>query len=152
MTKFKIQDLSIKNGSSNGKPWTMFNFKNTNDNQFYSCFAQKGYTDSFKDGYEFEAEFTEKPNPKNPSRPYKNIQWPKVLRGTPAPYTPANNQLIEAIKIQMDRLESKVDRLLGATVAVMPFETPLEMPPDYYEKHGLPTDIPPLPEEDSTPF
>lgn len=150
--KFKVSQMSVKNGTdATGKPWTMYNFTNMYDGRKYSCFQKAGYTDSFADGYEFEADFTEKPNPKGGT--YKNVQWPKVQRGAPQNYQPQNNQLIEAMKIQMDRIEKKIDRIMGVTVAVMPVdETPLEMPQSYYDKVGLPTDIPPIPEEDSTPF
>jgi hypothetical protein len=73
---------------------------------------------------------------------FKNIEFPK----RPAPFQAGNNQLIEAMKIQLDRLEKKVDRLLGATVAAMPFEEEAPLP------EGLPTDLPPMPTDSDVPF
>lgn len=108
--KFKVSQMSIKNGTAaNGKSWTMYNFTNMYDGHKYSCFAQAGYTDNFSDGYEFEADMTEKPNPKGGT--FKNVQWPKVQRGAPAPYQPSNTQITDAVKIQLDRIEKKLDRL-----------------------------------------
>lgn len=139
--KFKVSQLSIKNGTAaTGKPWTMFNFTNMYDAQKYSCFSQAGYTDSFAEGYEFEAEYTEKPNPKGGT--YKNVQWPKAQRGAPQNYQPSNPQLIEAIKLQLERMEKKLDALVDGN---RKYDT---LPEDLPFPKGLPTDIPPMPTDD----
>lgn len=105
--KFKISKLSVKSGNKDGKSWTLYKFINT-DGYEYSAFAQAGYTDNFKDGYEFEAPVTEKPNPKGGT--YKNIQWPKEARSSQGQ---SNNA-------QLDRIESKLDQLLGKSQYIVP--------------------------------
>ncbi len=111
--KFKINKLSVKSGNKDGKPWTLFKFINT-DGYEYSAFAQSGYTDNFKDGYEFEAPVTEKPNPKGGT--YKNIQWPKQPRSGDFLSQRSDqhplDQLTRMEKSQQ-RIEQKLDQLLG---------------------------------------
>lgn len=113
--KFTISNLKTKNGQTDGRPWVKYDFVNVADGNSYSAFAQPGFTDSFQNGYEFEAETTTKPNPKGGV--YRNIQWPKANRS----YTPQASEMNDAIKSQLDRMERKIDKLLdnnGQTASV----------------------------------
>lgn len=139
--KIKIKKISKKEVNTKFGLKNNYGILNEHDNQWYSCFEHPDMKE-WREGMEVEANV-------KVNGQYKNIEFPKREK----PYQAGNNQLIEAMKLQLDRLEKKVDRLLGATVAVMPVdETPLEMPQEYYEKHGLPTDIPPIPTDSDVPF
>lgn len=142
--KFKISKLQMKGGSTDGKEWTRYSFVNVLDGHSYSAFAQTGYTENFKEGYEFDAEMTEKPNPKGGT--FKNVQWPKVQRGAPAPYQPSNTQLTDAVKIQLDRLEKKLDRLLSYSGDVVVNN------PGVPEDIKLPFDGDPAPTDEDRPY
>lgn len=141
--RIKIKKISKKQVQTKFGPKNNYGILDEHSGEWFSCFEHPGMM-SWREGMEVEASIRE-------NGKFKNIEFPKREK----PYQAGNNQLIEAIKLQLERLEHKVDRLLGATVAVMPVdETPLEMPKEYYEKHGLPTDLPPLPtdEDNSAPF
>lgn len=71
--RFKIEQLKQTNVTTKYGPKVKYSF--VSNGQSYDAWAKKGYTDNFRVGFEFEAEFTEKPNPKGGT--YKNIQWPK---------------------------------------------------------------------------
>lgn len=135
--KIKIKKISKKQIETKFGLKNSYGILNEYDNQWYSCFEHLDMK-NWREGMEVEANV-------KVNGQFKNIEFPKREKT----YQPSNNQLIEAMKVQLDRIEKKIDRLMGATVAVMPVEeTPLEMPKDYYEKHGLPTDIPPPPSDD----
>lgn len=139
--RIKIKKISKKQVNTKFGVKNNYGILDENTGEWYSCFEHPLMKD-WREGQEIDVNV-------KVNGQYKNIEFPKQER----PYQAGNNQLIEAMKLQLDRLEKKVDRLLGATVAVMPVdETPLEMPPDYYEKHGLPTDVPPMPTDSDSPF
>lgn len=132
--KFKIINLKITKGNSKdtGKPWTLFKFKNAVDGFEYSAFSQAGYTDKFDNGYEFEADVTEKPNPKGGV--YRNIQWPK-----------AQTSNVGQSSGQLDRIEAKLDQIIQLAaitkVSIPKGVTPLKIT----KPNGL------MPYEDSPP-
>lgn len=135
--RIKIKKINKKEVNTKFGVKNNYGILNETDNQWYSCFEHP-LMKEWKEGMEVEADV-------EINGQYKNIKFPKVERGAPSSYSPANNQLIEAMKLQLDRLEKKVDRLLGATSAVMPFEeAPLP--------EGMPTDIPPIPTDNDYPF
>lgn len=139
--QIKIKRMSKRQVNTKNGPKNSYGILNEDNGIWYSCFEHPDMI-NWREGMTVEANVKQ-------NGQYWNIEFPKRERA----YQAGNSQLIEAMKLQLDRLEKKVDRLLGATVAVMPFEeTPLEMPKDYYEKYGLPTDIPPTPTDEDAPF
>ncbi len=142
--KFKISNIKISKGNSKdtGKPWTLFNFRNALDGLDYSAFAQAGHTDKFENGYEFEAETTEKPNPKGGM--YRNIQWPKQERGQ-------SHQINNA---QLDRIEQKLDRVLLALTPKVLIKSGSNIDPKFgVETSAMPyADSPPPSDNDEPHF
>lgn len=132
----KIKVAAVKAEAYSGQygPTTKYSILNELDNQWYSAFAKPGYTDKLTKGYEFDAEVQSKPG--NNGKIYRNIKWPSNK-----PFTPSNTQLNDAMKIQLDRIERKLDRLLD------------EQHHGYreVESEGLPTGEPPPHTDEDNP-
>lgn len=131
--KFKIQSLETQ--IVNTKFGDKAKFRFVSDGQTFDAWSKKGFTDHFKVGYEFEAELS--------GKPYKGIDtiaWPKQQSYGAPQFNPSNNQLNDAIKMTLERIEKKLDKLLGNVTYTLP-----------NANTTLPKDIPQIPYEDS-PF
>lgn len=101
--KFKIESLETMMVKTKYGPKTKFRF--VSDGQTFDAWSKKGYTDNFKVGHNFDAELSGKP-----FKGVDTVQWPTTSQ---QPFTPSQPQLDEAVKIQLDRMERKIDKLLG---------------------------------------
>lgn len=138
--KFVIQQLEQQTVQTKYGAKQKFRF--TSNGQTFDAWAKKGYTDRFAVGYSFEAELA--------GKPYKGIdsvQWPSNQSYGEPRFQPSNTQITDAVKMQLDRIEKKLDRLLDQTMGAsrvivsgsMPFSEPkdLQMP---FEGDPAPTD------------
>lgn len=103
--KFKIESLETMMVKTKYGPKTKFRF--VSDGQTFDAWSKKGYTDNFKVGHNFDAELSGKP-----FKGVDTVQWPTTSQ---QPFTPSQPQLDEAVKIQLDRMERKIDKLLSAS-------------------------------------
>lgn len=132
--KFKIQSLETVLVTTKYGPKTKFRF--VSDGQTFDAWAKKGYTDNFKVGHTFDAELSGKP-----FKGVDTVQWPTTSQ---QPFTPSQPQLDEAVKIQLDRMERKIDKLLSASSGT--YVTPV---PQNVTSMTLPyADSPPPTDED----
>lgn len=112
----------------------------TQDGQTIYCNEKKGFTEALRQGGILDVQDSwvqQKTSSRGKS--YLQIKWPSAHQQQ---FTPSAPQMNDAIKLQLERIEKKLDRLLGASVAVMPFDEEAPLP------KGLPTDIPPPPSDD----
>lgn len=134
--KFTIQNL-VKS-QINTKFGVKNKFQFVSNGQQVSAWEKKGFTDQFAEGYSFDADL---------GQPYKGvlqIEWPKASNPNIA-YTPSNAQMTDAIKLTLERIEKKVDRILQTT------EHRHELDNGKPSTFSAPKDIPQMPFEDS-PF
>lgn len=151
--KIKVARVSAKQIIGQYGPTTKFNILNEYDNQWYSCFEKKGYTDRLGTGYEFEADVQTKVG--NDGKTYNNIMWPKNPQGGgPAPVHQGQTlaQLTEILN-RIAAIEKNQNVILSILESTLP--EPGRPLPGKLEP-GLPTEedtgIPDEPEDDNLPF
>lgn len=108
--KLKIEEITTAN--VNTKYGTKKMYKFLCDGISYSCFEDqriKGW--KVGDTVDVEVEQNGK---------YHNIKLPKLDRG----FNPASGQVLEAVKAQLERIEKKLDRLLGSTTTIQNDDVP----------------------------
>lgn len=152
--KIKVSRVSAKQITGQYGPTTKYNILNEYDNQWYSCFEKRGYTDRLGTGYEFEADVQTKTG--NDGKVYNNIMWPKNPQGGgPAPVVPGQTlaQLTEILN-RIASLEKGQNTILSILESTIPEPgRPIPGPQEPGLPTGEDTGIPEEPnEEDNLPF
>jgi len=147
--KFVIQQLEQQTVQTKYGPKQKFRF--TSNGQTFDAWAKKGHTDRFAVGYSFEADLA--------GKPYKgvdSVQWPSNQSYGEPKFQPSNTQITDAVKIQLDRMEKKLDKLLDVQIprTVEIIRTNASPNAQWSEPQDLqmPFDGDPAPTDDDRPY